>query len=192
MSAHWTTQGPAPILPSSVRHPEAGPRAGWARPATNDGPTTAPDDSSESGRDDPGEIGSTGQDEGTTPTEQSSKSWSAVDPQAPALTAPGLEDATSPEVFAKRACALQWPGKAIPELSSELAQVLDELGEDPASVGVRRTHSLKYWIQRAAELQAEREELANTLEPRLKLTVGKLHIPLIRELAAAATQQQRT
>ena len=139
--------------------------------ATDDAPTTAPDTCDTGG-------------------ESDDSDWENESQQGQTGGAPDVEsldvDHMSPAQFVEAQRRLPWPGTPNRPISAELRTVINYLGLDPRGVKYSRQRQLKYWRRRAAAFGSERRRIAAALPPRMRDTIGRLHIPLIRELAAAA------
>ena len=109
---------------------------------------------------------------------------SAVDGVPPSVDP--FPETKDPQSFAHRARHMPWPGKGRRPLSSELGNVIHNIATNPQQVFLGRRQALEFWLRRAKELQPERVALAKILPPRMRKTIGRLHLPLIWALATAA------
>ena len=79
-----------------------------------------------------------------------------------------------------------WAFLEEPKLDDEIREIIAELAEDPLSVSQSTKDVIAKWAKRAQELEPARDLFRRGLPPHLHCTVGKIHVPLLRELLQAA------
>ena len=70
-------------------------------------------------------------------------------------------------------------------LDKDVVDIITALCRDPKGLERERDEAFVFWRRRAQELEAERRKFVARLPKRLRATVGKLHIPLLREMLLA-------
>ena len=85
----------------------------------------------------------------------------------------------------------EWSFLRETELDSDILEIMDDLAEDPPAVARVREEALARWTKRAFELQAQREAFRAELPEHLMCTVGRIHVPLMREMLLEAGHEDK-
>ena len=79
-----------------------------------------------------------------------------------------------------------WPGADLPPPGDEVEELVRRIAAHPGKLWEKREAELAFWKAEARRLEPLRRQIQKRLPSRLQATVGKLHLPLIAELARAS------
>ena len=75
-----------------------------------------------------------------------------------------------------------WPQPKRVTIDADVMHVLARLATSPDTVIKERASALQHWTFRAASLEPERRQMMSELPSHLLPTVGRIHVPLLREM----------
>ena len=112
-----------------------------------------------------------------------------VSPAGEADDATALAEVKDPLAHVEASRGASWSFCKRPSLDEDVSRCIAAIAADAEGVRRRRRLCLAHWRRRAGELEADRALLASQLPMRLGPTIGKLHIPLLREMLLAACHE---
>ena len=85
-----------------------------------------------------------------------------------------------------------WPQPKRVTIDADVMHVLARFATSPDDVIKERASALQHWTFRAASLEPERRQMMSELPSHLLPTVGRIHVPLLREMLEAAGHEDAT